>query len=67
MHPFSNEVISIYNSLFDKDYVDKENVIELKNNVKLFFLKEDNKRCNPMDEVKDLLLATYEERVFNKK
>lgn len=66
MHPFNYEVISIFNSMFNRDYVDKDHVIEISDKVRIFFLKEDEDNHNALEEVEELLMKSYEERVFNK-
>ncbi len=66
MHPFINEVIPIYNSMINRDYVDKKHVIEISDKVRIFFLKEDEDNHNALEEVEELLMKSYEERVFNK-
>lgn len=66
VHPFINEVIPIYNSMINRDYVDKKHVIEISDKVRIFFLKEDEDNHNALEEVEELLMKSYEERVFNK-
>ena len=66
MHPLTNEVIPIFNSMINRDYVDKNHVIKINDKVTLYFLKEDDENHNALEEVEELLVKSYEERVFNK-
>ena len=66
MHPLKYEVIHIFNSMFNRDYVDKDHVIEISDKVRIFFLKEDEDNHNALEEVEELLMKSYEERVFDK-
>lgn len=59
-------MIPIYNSMLNRDYVDKKHVIEISDKVRIFFLKEDEDNHNALEEVEELLMKSYEERVFNK-
>lgn len=59
-------MIPIYNSMINRDYVDKKHVIEISDKVRIFFLKEDEDNHNALEEVEELLMKSYEERVFNK-
>jgi hypothetical protein len=52
--------------MFNRDYVDREHVIEISDKVRIFFLKEDEEKHNALEEVEELLMKSYEERVFNK-
>lgn len=46
----------------NRDYVDKEHIIELEgHNAKIFFLEQSN--SNALKQVKELLLDAYENRV----
>lgn len=67
MHPLYNEVIPIINSMINRDYVDKDHVIHINDKVTLYFLKEEDENHNALEEVAELLLKSYEERVFNLK
>ena len=66
MHPLTNEVIPIFNSMINRDYVDKNHVIKINDKVTLYFLKEDDENHNALEEVEELLVKSYEERVFIK-
>ena len=49
----------------DRDYVDKEHVIEVPEyNLKIFFMKESD--SNALEMVEKLLVDSFENRVFNK-
>lgn len=49
----------------DRDYVDKEHVIEAPEyNLKIFFMKESD--SNALEIVEKLLVDSFENRVFNK-
>ena len=52
--------------MINRDYVDKKHVIEISDKVRIFFLKEDEDNHNALEEVEELLMKSYEERVFNK-
>ena len=52
--------------MFNRDYVDKDHVIEISDKVRIFFLKEDEDNHNALEEVEELLMKSYEERVFDK-
>ena len=66
MRPLNYEVIPIYNSMINRDYVDREHVIEICDKVRIFFRKEDEENHNALEDVEELLMKSYEERVFNK-